>query len=339
MKNVIGQNGNCSDKCEDPNYLVKLIEYDYFPKWQETTDKTVDDLKALLQNGPVIVSMTVPNDNTFKGIPGYTGGIYNYSGGIIDNKNMHAVLVVGYNDNGQYFRVKNSWGPVWGEKGYFRIAYDDVTDDVHFGGNACTGWGVYTKSKGDEFILSNIGSSNLEIKNICSDKTWLHFNPASSQIQYILPGNSVTIDCVVDWKNVSRSSDTAIVTINSNDPYESRFELKVTAIRYNFNQIPDTGGLNGPTEVKVDRMEFNNDIIIYPNPVSDYIFIRFKSDIIHRYKITLIDNYGRIVYLEVFENIYYGTENKIDLSGLANGIYFLRVDYQNGMKTRKIIKD
>ena len=34
----------------------------------------------------------------------------------------HAVLVVGYDDASQRFRVRNSWGTSWGQKGYFTRA-------------------------------------------------------------------------------------------------------------------------------------------------------------------------------------------------------------------------
>jgi len=50
-----------------------------------------------------------------------------YSGGIIDAPCVghidHAVVVVGYGteDGVDYWKVRNSWGDAWGEKGYFRI--------------------------------------------------------------------------------------------------------------------------------------------------------------------------------------------------------------------------
>ncbi len=35
----------------------------------------------------------------------------------------HAVMVVGYNDAGERFIVRNSWGPRWGRSGYFLLPY------------------------------------------------------------------------------------------------------------------------------------------------------------------------------------------------------------------------
>lgn len=39
----------------------------------------------------------------------------------------HAVMCVGFDDNKQVFIVRNSWGPNWGDKGYFYLPYKYVT--------------------------------------------------------------------------------------------------------------------------------------------------------------------------------------------------------------------
>lgn len=40
----------------------------------------------------------------------------------------HAVLAVGYDDATQRIIVRNSWGPFWGQNGYFTMPYAYVTD-------------------------------------------------------------------------------------------------------------------------------------------------------------------------------------------------------------------
>lgn len=78
----------------------------------------------LIRNGPVTVAMEVYDDFML-----YSGGIYHHVN-IATGFNPfhlvnHGVLIVGYgisNETGEKFWiVKNSWGPAWGEAGYFRI--------------------------------------------------------------------------------------------------------------------------------------------------------------------------------------------------------------------------
>ena len=40
----------------------------------------------------------------------------------------HAVLAVGYDDKRQVIIVKNSWGRVWGDKGYFTMPYEYISN-------------------------------------------------------------------------------------------------------------------------------------------------------------------------------------------------------------------
>jgi C1A family cysteine protease len=79
----------------------------------------VNSIKQALLTGPVKSSMAV--EDTFFS---YTGGCYNKP--YFDSN--HAVLIIGWDDNmcggtGAWL-VKNSWGPGWGENGFFYIQYN-----------------------------------------------------------------------------------------------------------------------------------------------------------------------------------------------------------------------
>ncbi len=51
----------------------------------------------------------------------YKSGVYRHVTG--KKVGGHCVVIVGYDDSPGYWICKNSWGPGWGEQGFFRIAY------------------------------------------------------------------------------------------------------------------------------------------------------------------------------------------------------------------------
>lgn len=53
----------------------------------------------------------------------YAGGIYQHTTGYVEGG--HAVKMIGWGVEGgvEYWICANSWGPKWGEEGFFRIAF------------------------------------------------------------------------------------------------------------------------------------------------------------------------------------------------------------------------
>ena len=88
--------------------------------------QTVDALKAAVYENPIAVGYNIYSDFLY-----YESGVYEYVFGRFVGG--HAVLIVGWDDAEECFIVKNSWGENWGEDGYFRIAYSQVTNQVQFG--------------------------------------------------------------------------------------------------------------------------------------------------------------------------------------------------------------
>ncbi|HYP08301.1 MAG TPA: C1 family peptidase [Bryobacteraceae bacterium] len=87
---------------------------------------TMDDRRnAIFTNGPVIAGIRVFEDFYF-----YKQGVYRHAGGIF--KGLHAVAVVGYDDDRDCWIVKNSWGTGWGNGGFCDIGYGEVGIDSLF---------------------------------------------------------------------------------------------------------------------------------------------------------------------------------------------------------------
>merc|ERR1711862_574188 len=101
--------GHGSDgQCRSCTGRVKTGGVKYVPAGDENA------LMAALNIGPVSVLIEA-DKRAFNG----------YSGGILDNPACgtqldHAVLLVAYGTQGtkDYWKIKNSWGPGWGEGGY-----------------------------------------------------------------------------------------------------------------------------------------------------------------------------------------------------------------------------
>ena len=119
-------NGVCSNACVNWQTSAYKIGRWFFVTVGADQSSLPAIKQAIATYGPISTMFAVYQDFT-----GYRSGIYKYTtGSYLGN---HIVEIVGYDDVGQYFIAKNSWGTGWGEAGYFRIAYSEVGGTSGFG--------------------------------------------------------------------------------------------------------------------------------------------------------------------------------------------------------------
>lgn len=122
--------GECKNVCvnEKDKFTHYFFDAPVHFNWPEQKFPVDDLIKELVENGPFYFSMQVKDD--FKQ---YRGGVYlNRTAKAVGG---HAVKVVGFGQEIQegaqdpldnwYWIVANSWGPRFGESGYFRIAMSE----------------------------------------------------------------------------------------------------------------------------------------------------------------------------------------------------------------------
>jgi C1A family cysteine protease len=131
IKSVNSQ-GFCSED-EWPYEESRLTEVPYVSCYADaykdlllqylSVDNTVlDDLKAALVQGPVVGGFTVYD--FFESDAVAASGLVPMPNLKIESvQGGHAILVTGYDQASQLFRVRNSWGPAWGQSGSFQIPY------------------------------------------------------------------------------------------------------------------------------------------------------------------------------------------------------------------------
>lgn len=82
-------------------------------------------INALAVGFPVVIGFTAYS--SFEGSETAKTGIMTYPNTKSEKAlGGHAVLLVGYDNSHQRFIVKNSWGPNWGDNGYFYMPYSVI---------------------------------------------------------------------------------------------------------------------------------------------------------------------------------------------------------------------
>ena len=154
-----------------------------------------------------------------------------------------------------------------------------------------------------------------------------HANASQWNLQYKLSSEN-------NWTNV-------VVTGNPTYTFEnleaySEYNLRVQAI-CDENNLSEWSNVLTATAQGVGINDYLiNSITLYPNPTNDIVNVECTMNNVQLEGIEVIDVYGKVVRTVVWANNY--SPICINVSGLANGIYFVRVTTDEGTVTKTFIK-
>lgn len=187
-------------------------------------------------------------------------------------------------------------------------------------------------------------------------QTWVFFGDPS-----VVYRNKITQELIVNHLtqiaqsetsiSVSCNEENAIVAISQNNvllttgivndgivsftlpTLTSNLPLAVTATKQNFKAYQGNIQVgNGPLEINENDFEL---ISVYPNPTNDFIQIELQSK--EKTIVRLLDITGREI--KKIDLKIGNSQEKIDLSEFASGVYQLTIDAQNKHQSVKIIKN
>ncbi len=239
----------CSNACPDvDNNIYRITGYKHL-----SNDKDVIK-NYIYTTGPIAVDVYWPGIKV--------GDIYtceNDTGSGI----WHAVVITGYDETDNYWIVKNSRGAGWGDKGYFKVGFDECSiQEYAYGVNVPQSDIEDVDSK--TFTIYNNGDRILEIENIEADVSWV--SNISKNKFIILQGESEVINVTVDGGGFNSGRDDGNIIITSNDLDEHELRIPITLVSKEPEE-PDssvipyvfTGG--GGTETNYIRIPKNATII------------------------------------------------------------------------------
>jgi hypothetical protein len=112
-----------------------------------------------------------------------------------------------------------------------------------------------------------------------------------------------------------------------------------------FIAFSSNSGVNGPGFVAnweistgiEDQNENFDQLMIYPNPADNLLNISFNFEQTQSFEIRLISVTGKVVYSENTQDFTGNYINRIDLSNMAKGVYFLNMQSETGTVNRKVV--
>lgn len=168
---------HCPQEAIPSSVYTKAANYKitgYATLWnsaQDATEKEKVQLvkKSIDEGNPVVIAMYVPNSFCYSKGPTWIRKSTDVADGDQGHQHgRHAMCIIGYDDDheGGAFRLQNSWGAEWGDKGYMWVKYVDAAEFIY---QAVEIFKMPTIKKEDEYVslagsLQLVESTGQEMK-------------------------------------------------------------------------------------------------------------------------------------------------------------------------------
>ena len=169
--------------------------------------------------------------------------------------------------------------------------------------------------------------TNLQISNITQNSATATWTPGGNEnawnVQYKLQSSQ-------QWQEANVQQPTyTIEGLTANSTYD----VRVKAVCAADNQSDFVSTSFTTTGVGIDNITLANSISLMPNPADNYIELRVNSNVEVK-EAVVFNAFGQMIQtVQLSDN-----HARIDLSDMAAGMYFVRVNGEGVMATKKFIK-
>jgi chitodextrinase len=205
--------------------------------------------------------------------------------------------------------------------------------------NASTGYtyrAFVTTANGTHYGQDKTFTTGAEPVEPCDVPTGLTATDIQSESITISWDNAAVLRWNVQYSAQGGTLSSATATTNSytitNLTPETTYQIQVQAVCEEDNMSDWSQAITATTLVGINSYLENN-VTLYPNPAKEFVDVRVDGDI-NVIGMEVYDVYGKLINtVNVIDNM-----THINVSGLANGMYFVRVTTEQGMVTKRFVK-
>jgi PKD repeat protein len=196
-------------------------------------------------------------------------------------------------------------------------------------------------STNSNLIVNSAGTYSVIVYNSNDHSCFANSTPLTITLMPLPDANFSfsNIDHLVSFTNTSNEGDNYFWYFgdgNTSTDFSPNYDYGVNGIynsylvSYNFCGTDTAYGTIDLSMVGLGNQPENHTIKLYPNPASSYLWISSESINTKTISYTLTDAQGKIIMKNSFE-LSVTNENKLDLSPLNTGVYFLRLENSSGL--------